>query len=127
MSTATPGTTTIHNPRTGQTVTIPGEEFATVLDRATGGDRDTFATGIMIPADVSFGSLLDWERQARRVTAAVESKFSVLVRETSGYRAGEPPVRRRQPHPDYAILMERCRPLMLAHPVRSAWKNGRRS
>jgi len=78
-------------------------------------------------ADVSFPSLLDWERQARRVTPAVVSRFSVLVQETSDYRGGEPPVRRRLPHPDCAMLMERCRPLMLAHPVRSAWKNGRRS
>ena len=78
-------------------------------------------------ADVSLPSLLDWERQARRVTPAVVDRFAVLVRETSGYRAGEPPVRRRLPHPDYAMLMERCRPLVLAHPVRSSWTKGRRS
>lgn len=74
-------------------------------------------------ADVSFGSLLDWERQARRVTPAVEDRFAVVLRETAYMPAQDAPVhRRRLPHPDLERLLTCCRPRVQAIPVRTRWK-----
>lgn len=76
-------------------------------------------------ADVSWGSLLAWERAERRVTPAVAERFAILLRATSHVATGpEPCPRRRRPHPELPMLIERVAPLVAAHPVRSRWKGG---
>lgn len=75
-------------------------------------------------ADVSMTSLLKWERKERRVTTAVADRFGVLLRETAYLRTGDTPeYRRRLPHPDLPLLMERCRPQVERYPVRNSWIN----
>lgn len=79
--------------------------------------------------DTSMGSVLEWERKARRVTPAVERRVGVVVRETMYLPVQDTPVyRRRLPHPDIERLMARCLPQVRAIPVRSRWhKHERRA
>jgi transcriptional regulator with XRE-family HTH domain len=74
-------------------------------------------------ADVSFASFLHWERGNRLPDPQIAERFVILLRETSYLPiASDPVYRRRLPHPDLDALLERCRPKMLAFPVRSRWK-----
>jgi hypothetical protein len=66
---------------------------------------------------------LRW-RGERAPTSAVVERFIVLLRETAHLPPGkEPAYRRRLPHPELDALLERCRPKVLAFPVRSRWKD----
>jgi hypothetical protein len=74
-------------------------------------------------ADVTWPRLLVWERGDALPDPQVAKRFVVLLRETAYLPlAKEPVYRRRLPHPDFDTLMERCRPKVLAFPMRSRWK-----
>lgn len=73
--------------------------------------------------DTSFTSLLNWERGEQTPTTQIVERFIALLRETSYLPLGdEPEFRRRLPHPDFEMLMERMQPKVIAFPVRSRWK-----
>lgn len=68
-------------------------------------------------------NLLVWERGERLPDPHVAERFLVVLHETAHLPLGkEPAYRRRLPHPELAVLLERCRPKVLAFPVRSRWK-----
>lgn len=74
-------------------------------------------------ADIPFTTLLDLERGDRMPTPAMAERFVVVLGETAYLPLGkEPAFRRRLPHPDLDALIARCRPRVLAFPVRSRWK-----
>jgi transcriptional regulator with XRE-family HTH domain len=74
-------------------------------------------------ADVSFGSLLAWERGERRILPNVAARFGDLLLTTADWLlAEEATYRRRLPHPRLPELFERMAPRIEQLPVRSRWK-----
>jgi hypothetical protein len=74
-------------------------------------------------AGISWTALLDLERRERTPTPAMAERFVVVLRETAYLPLSKEPVyRRRLPHPDLDALLARCRPRVLAFPLRSRWK-----
>lgn len=86
--------------------------------------RGLTKTDVARLADTTLQSLLFWERGDRAPTSAVVERFLIVLRETAHLPLGtEPAYRRRLPHPELDALLERCRPKVLAFPVRSRWKD----
>lgn len=79
-------------------------------------------------ADVSVASLLAWidPKSKRRITSAVEARFSVLVLAAGDLPRIGPQHRRRLPHPEYARIHATTIDEVRRHKVRNGWINGRR-
>lgn len=74
--------------------------------------------------ETSWTGLLSWERGDTMPVPQIAERFVVLLHETAYLPlATNPVIGRRLPHPDFDALMERCRPQVLAFPVRSRWKD----
>jgi transcriptional regulator with XRE-family HTH domain len=72
-------------------------------------------------AQVSFSSLLLWERRDRRPLPNVAERFVVLLRATAELPEGEPAYRRRLPHPAFDELLAATEGAIAALPVRNRW------
>jgi hypothetical protein len=76
---------------------------------------------------VSWTTFYGWFSGTRNPSEAAEARLAIVLRHTGHLPIGdERPYRRRTPHPEVAFLVKRMRPELDKHPMRSAWRHGRR-